>query len=266
MIEAILAGLSGLLIGSFLNVCIHRLPRDESVVHPRSHCPQCGASISWYDNVPVISWVLLKGHCRNCHSAITYRYPLVEVLTGICFFIAVWFRGPSLEAAKSCVFAAIMVDLIFTDFEERILPDEFTLGGTVLGIIFAALAPASNPLLGLLLPWQLGLTWLAVLESAATAAFLAGTLWSIGRIYALVRKREGLGLGDVKMVACIGAFLGLAPALLALLGGSLLGSIVGLAWIVLMRKEAATYELPFGSFLGIAAGVIGLLPPVSYVG
>jgi leader peptidase (prepilin peptidase)/N-methyltransferase len=260
--EAILAGLAGLLIGSFLNVCIYRLPRDLSVVTPRSHCPHCERTIAWYDNVPLLSWALLRGHCRHCGAGIPVRYPLVEAITGALFFAGVWQFGPTIMALKFCVFAAIMVDLIFTDFEERILPDEFTIGGTIVGVVLAAWVPTQTPMLPVLFPsTAVPIRAVSMLEAAATAVLLSGVLWGIGALYAKIRGREGLGFGDVKMVACIGAFLGLMQGLLGLMMGSLLGSVAGIAYILLARKDANSYELPFGSFLGIAAVVVALIQP-----
>jgi len=257
--EAILAGLFGLLIGSFLNVCIHRMPLDESVVSPRSRCPHCLTPIAWYDNIPVLSWLMLKGRCRTCQHSISPRYPIVELLTGVLFAAGVICFGPTWAAAKFCVFAAIMVALIFTDFEERILPDEFTLGGTAAGVLLALVAPPSPSPLSFLVPPAWNPSLVAMLEAASSGLLLSGVLWGIGELYAKVRKREGLGFGDVKMVACIGAFLGLSPALLTVIAGSLLGSLVGIAWIVVGRKDASTYELPFGSFLGVAAIAVALI-------
>ncbi|MDZ4799190.1 MAG: prepilin peptidase [Bryobacteraceae bacterium] len=260
MTEAILAGLSGLLIGSFLNVCIYRLPRDLSVVRPRSHCPSCERMISWYDNLPLISWLLLGRRCRHCQASISARYPAVELLTGLLFFAGIYLFGPTVAGAKICLFSAIMIDLIFTDFEERILPDEFTLGGALAGIALAAWAPPAA-FFQLFFPDTLPPRLFAVLESALSAVLLAGLLWSIGALYARIRGREGLGFGDVKMVACIGAFLGLSPAVLTIMFGSLLGSVVGLSYIAFTKRDARTYELPFGSFLGIAAVLVALLRP-----
>ena len=137
MSAAILALLAGLLIGSFLNVCIHRLPRDLSVVRPRSFCPQCKHMIAWYDNIPLASYVVLGGRCRHCGAKISLRYPLVEFLTAMFFFYEVSTLGPTLTAVKMCVFCAIAIALIFCDLEKRILPDEFTLGGIALGLLFA---------------------------------------------------------------------------------------------------------------------------------
>ena len=253
MPEAIVAALFGLLIGSFLNVCIYRMPRDLSVVHPRSFCPGCEKPIAWYDNIPVLTWLLLRGACRHCSAPISWRYPAVELLTGVLFFVGVYELGPTLPALKFCLFAAIQVALIFTDVEERILPDEFTLGGTVVGLVLAWFVPMPPGMAGLLLDPDLDRRLVAVVESAFGGLFLAGVLWSIGALYHRVRGREGLGLGDVKMVACIGAFLGLGNALLTVVAGSVLGSVVGIAYIWFAGEKASEYELPFGSFLGVAA-------------
>jgi leader peptidase (prepilin peptidase)/N-methyltransferase len=149
LIEAILAGLVGLLIGSFLNVCIYRLPRDLSVVSPRSFCPQCEGPIAWFDNIPLVSYFVLRMRCRKCGKRIPLRYPLVELLTGAAFFCAVWALGLTAAALKFSVFGAVVIALVFSDLEERILPDEFTLGGTALGILFAIFVPMKYGILHL---------------------------------------------------------------------------------------------------------------------
>ncbi len=259
MLEATLALAAGLLIGSFLNVCIYRMPRDLSVVRPRSFCPACEHPLAWYDNVPVLSYILLRGRCRKCGEPISARYPVVEVLTGLLFFGIVLAYGPSRIALKQCTFAALIVGLIFSDFEERILPDELTLGGAALGVLFAALAPSDVGLLALVLPQEWGPVWLSVTRSLLGAVVSSSLLWLVGVLYLRLRKREGLGLGDVKMVAMIGAFLGLQGALLTVIVGSVIGSVLGLGYILITRKDASTYELPFGTFLGIAALACGLL-------
>ena len=253
LIEAAIAGLFGLLIGSFLNVCIYRMPRDLSVVRPRSFCPSCEHMIAWYDNIPVLSYMLLRGRCRNCQAGIPIRYPVVEALTGALFFTAVWVFGVSLLALKFCVFSAILVELVFSDLEERILPDEFTIGGAIFGVAIATKVPLHGSF------WQTILSgihakWIvSVVESAFAGLFSAFALWAIGALYAKVRHREGLGLGDVKMVGMIGCFLGLQGVLLTLIAGSTLGAVSGLLYIVLTKKDASTYELPMGTFLGTAA-------------
>lgn len=257
MIEALVAALFGLIIGSFLNVCIYRMPRDLSVVRPRSFCPECNHTIAWFDNIPLVSYAVLAGRCRRCGQRIPFRYPLVELLTGVQFFCAFWFLGTTLAAAKFAVFGAIMIALVFSDLEERILPDEFTLGGTALGVIFAAFVPVTGGILLLIFynSKHPRLVW--VFDSLLAAGVYSGMLWGLRTVYEKIRHREGMGLGDVKMAAMIGAFLGLQATLLAFLVGSLLGVVVGICYAWFTGKDASTYELPFGSFLGVAALGVG---------
>jgi leader peptidase (prepilin peptidase)/N-methyltransferase len=273
LIVAIFAALFGLLIGSFLNVCIYRMPRDLSVVTPRSFCPECKQTIAWFDNIPLVSYALLGGRCRRCGHRISLRYPIVELLTGVVFFCAFWFPArqsggwtleTTLAAAKFAAFGAIMIALVFSDLEERILPDEFTLGGTALGAIFAAFVPVSGGIL-LAIFFSSPNQWLVSLcDSLLAAAICSGSLWAVRGLYERVRQREGLGLGDVKMGAMIGAFLGLQGALLTLLVGSLLGVVVGLGYTWFTGKDASTYELPFGSFLGASALGVGFFSEVIF--
>jgi leader peptidase (prepilin peptidase)/N-methyltransferase len=262
MIEALLAGLFGLLIGSFLNVCIHRWPRDLSVVRPRSHCPKCEAMIAWYDNVPVLSYLLLRGRCRHCGARISWRYPVVELMTGALFFNFVYAAGgPTPAAIKMCLFAALLVGLLFSDLEERILPDELTLGGLAAGFVFSVFVPVPGDTAQSLL-WLAGVDVNGTAQSVAEAVFGAAIpaffLWGAGAVYKMIRHREGLGFGDVKLIAMVGAFLGLQGAVAAWLLGSVSGSIVGLAYIRASRKDAATYELPFGTFLAAGALVVAV--------
>jgi leader peptidase (prepilin peptidase) / N-methyltransferase len=259
-----LAGLFGLLIGSFLNVCIYRMPRDLSVVRPRSFCPQCEHPIVWYDNIPLVSYALLSGRCRRCGRRIPIRYPIVELLTGVLFFCAFRFLGSSVAAAKFAVFGAIMIALVFSDLEERILPDEFTLGGTAIGAIFAAFVPVSGGILLVLLYHAKFPRLVSVGDSLLAAGICSGALWLVRALYEKIRNREGLGLGDVKMGAMIGAFLGIQGALLSLLLGSLLGAIIGLGYAWFTGKDASTYELPFGSFLGASALAVGFFGEVIF--
>jgi leader peptidase (prepilin peptidase)/N-methyltransferase len=251
MLEAGIALLFGLIAGSFLNVCIYRWPRDLSVVKPRSHCTSCEKTIAWYDNIPVVSFVILGGRCRYCQARISFRYPVVELSTGLLFFYWVFAYGLSAFAVKMCVFTALLVGLIFADLEERILPDEMTLGGVLLGLVFAYFVPLKDVLY--FAEVQLPGKFLSVAESALGAAFPAFFLWGAGWLYEKIRHRQGLGLGDVKLIAMVGAFLGLHSALLTLILGSIAGSIVGYAYIKFTHKDASTYELPFGTFLGLAA-------------
>ncbi len=257
MIEAVIAGLFGLLIGSFLNVCIFRLPRDLSVVQPRSFCPACEHQIRWYDNVPLLSYILLRGRCRDCGEKISIRYPLVELTTGLLFFGVVAALGVTWVAAKFCVFGTILLVLIVSDLEERILPDEFTKGGAILGVLFAAVVPL-NGIWRFLLPSIRDVRIQSIIESVFAAVFSSLALWLVGAVYQKIRHREGLGFGDIKMVAMIGAFLGLQGALLTLIVGSLLGSVIGIVYVLITRKDLSTYELPFGSFLGAAAFGVAL--------
>jgi leader peptidase (prepilin peptidase)/N-methyltransferase len=254
LLEILLAFLAGLLIGSFLNVCVFRLPRDLSVVQPRSFCPGCEKTIAWYDNVPLASYIVLRGRCRHCAERIPLRYPLVELATGLAFGIcAAAFGGFTLIAAKFAIFAAILIALIATDLEERILPDEFTLGGIGLGILIAAFVPMEPGFANLLLGRYLGPAGRSIGEAVLGAGVSSGLIWLVAWLYERIRHREGMGLGDVKMIGMIGAFLGLPCALLTLILGALLGGVGGLIFVLATRKNASTYELPFGSFLGFAA-------------
>ena len=258
----ILAFLAGLLIGSFLNVCVFRLPNDLSVVRPRSFCPACRKTIAWYDNVPLLSFAVLRGRCRHCAARISIRYPLVELFTGVAFAACVAGFGLSLEALKYAVFAAITITLTATDMEERILPDEFTLGGAALGVILAYFVLMPTGLARLILPSSTGTHWLSVEESVIGGGLSSGCIWSVGWLYQRVRHREGLGLGDVKMIAMIGTFLGLPGALLTLIVASAVGAAGGLIYIFITGKDASTYELPFGSFLGMAALAVAVFGEV----
>jgi leader peptidase (prepilin peptidase)/N-methyltransferase len=259
MLEAFLALLAGLLIGSFLNVCIYRMPRDLSVVSPRSFCPSCEHTVAWYDNVPILSYLVLRGRCRHCAKPIPVRYPVVEALTGLLFFSFVLVLGPSLNALKLCVFSALVVGLTFSDLEQRILPDEFTLGGIGLGLVFSTLVQFHDTFAAIFLPYTWNHVWISLAESVLAAILPALLLWVLGALYFKIRKREGLGLGDVKMVAMIGAFLGLQGAIETVMVGSVLGSVIGLIYVYGARKDPGSYELPFGTFLGAGAIAVALL-------
>ncbi|MGA2184350.1 MAG: prepilin peptidase [Bryobacteraceae bacterium] len=257
MLAAALAFLAGLLIGSFLNVCIYRLPRDLSVARPsRSFCPACEKTIVWYDNIPLVSYVLLAGRCRYCHEHISIRYPLVELATAAWFAWAAGVLGPVPDAFRLCAFGAILIALVVTDFEAQILPDEFTIGGAVLGIVLSLFIPIHEGIAHFFLYNHERIASLG--EAVLGAAVSSLVLWLLRWTYEKVRHREGLGLGDVKMVAMMGAFLGLQGVLFTIMVGSILGSVVGLGFILIARKDAATYELPYGSFLGMAGLAVAL--------
>lgn len=258
MIEALIAGLFGLLFGSFLNVCIYRWPRDLSVVKPRSHCPECEKPIASYDNIPVLSYLLLGGRCRGCKTRISWRYPLVEILTALSFFYFVLVLGVGLITLKYCVFSCLLIGLVFADLETLILPDEFTIGGIVIGLLssFVISVPDSTfRMISELAGYRLGPVANSVGEAVLGAFLPAGALWFGGWAFEKLRHKEGLGFGDVKMIAMVGAFLGLRGSLLTVVIGSLLGSVIGMAYIAFTRKNASEYQLPFATFLGVAAFV-----------
>jgi len=246
----------GLIIGSFLNVCILRIPERKSIVMPASACPKCGAPIRPYDNIPVISWVLLGGKCRSCKTRISAMYPAVELLTGILFWVCYWAFGLTTETLKWAAFSALLVVLVFTDLRERILPDVVNFTGFGIGL---ALSFVTKPTDGTAL-WIANHMFdfpppapiLSFADALIGAAIGSGLLWLVSEAYFRLRGREGMGLGDVKMMLMAGAFLGAKRTLLTILGGSLLGSVLGLIFIFARRKES-NYELPFGSFLGMAA-------------
>ena len=269
MIEAILALVIGLVIGSFLNVIIHRWPRGRSVVKPRSHCVRCRNPIAWYDNIPLLSYALLLGRCRHCGRRISIRYPAVELITGLLFYWFVRTLGPTAAAAKMCVFSALLVALIFCDLEKRLLPDQLTKGGIVIGLLFAFFVPVPGFFASAILLLMFHAEPKGLAQSLAEWAFGALLppffLWFAGWVYEKVRHREGLGFGDVKLIAMVGSFLGLTGALATLIVGSVAGSIVGYSYIKATGKDPATYPLPFGTFLG-AAGLLMALATKSIFG
>ncbi|MDQ2844168.1 MAG: prepilin peptidase [Acidobacteriota bacterium] len=249
--------LFGLILGSFLNVCVYRIPRDLSVVTPRSFCPECGQQLSWMQNVPVLSYLLLKGRCRFCRHQIGLRYPAVELMTGALFALIVWRYGLTLAACKWAVFDCLLITLFWTDLEERILPDELTLGGGVAGFLFAVFAAVPGPS-AMILPdasWR----WQSILNAGLGLALLSLPVWAIGTAYGRLRKREALGLGDVKLLMLLGVFLGPQDGLVALTLGAVGGALTGIAILIWTKKNAQTYELPFGSFLCAGAVLVPFL-------
>ena len=246
----------GLLIGSFLNVCILRIPEGKSIVLPASACPKCGAKIRPYDNIPVVSYLLLRGRCRNCKTRISPMYPLVEILTAILFFGCYWVFGLTIETLKWCTFSAIMIVLVFTDLRERILPDVVNFFGFGIALVFSIFLTTEDGtaqwLAHAVFP-SLHSTWaISFLDALLGAAAGGGLLWLVMEAYFRLRHREGMGLGDVKMMLMVGAFLGIKRTMLTIFAGSLLGSLLGIGFI-LARGKKSDYELPFGTFLGTAA-------------
>lgn len=231
----------GLIFGSFMNVCILRLPLGKSIVRPRSQCPGCHSPIAWYQNIPVFSWIALRGRCASCAQPISPRYPFVEALSG-AIALALWLvYGPDPRFLIATPFALALVVLFFTDLDHQLLPDAVTLSGTVLGLTVAWF----NPFLG-------GDGWHRVWEALAGAALGSGLLWSVGAVYGRLRGVEAMGLGDVKMMAFVGAFVGPSGVLFTIFGASLVGAAFGLALIPL-RGRSLKDSLPFGCFLAPAA-------------
>ncbi len=261
--EQCIAVTLGLLLGSFLNVCIHRWPNDLSVVKPRSFCPHCERPIAAYDNIPILSYLLLGGKCRHCKASISFRYPLVELLTGLCFAWFTALHGLTLTTAANCVFAFLLIGLSFSDLETLLLPDELTLGGTVAGLAFSLFVPvrdSSFALTASLAGFHPAARWASFGEAVLGATVPAGIMWLIGYLFEKIRHKEGLGFGDVKMIAMIGAFLGLLGMLQTLILASIAGSVIGIIWLKLAGKETDTYQ-PFGTFLGAAALLTAILGP-----
>lgn len=232
------AAILGLCLGSFLNVVIHRLPLGQSLLRPRSRCPHCGHAIRPWHNLPVLGWLWLRGRCADCRAAIPVRYPLVELAGGLFTLTAVLaFPTPWHSAAALWLFLSLLA-VFFIDLEHRIIPDEISLGGTVLGLVLAH--------------WTIGLR-----PALAGAVAGAAGLFLVGWFYRRIRGRDGMGFGDVKLAAMLGAFLGLSGLVMTVLFASVLGSATGIALIAVRRGSGAT-ALPFGSFLAPAA-VVALL-------
>lgn len=257
-ISVVFAGLFGLLLGSFLNVCVYRIPRDLSVVHPRSFCPNCEHGIAWYDNIPLVSYVYLRGRCRRCSHIIGWRYPFVEASTSALFALTMAEYGWSAAVLKWMLFEAIMIVLFWTDLEERILPDELTIGGAAAGLLVAFFVPTPGLFGTWLLP-SLQPPYLSLLNGASAACILTLPIALVAWIYGKVRHREGLGLGDLKLLILLGVFLGLEDGVRALLIASIAGSVIGVLYVLITRRDASTYWLPFGSFLCAAGAILPLL-------
>ena len=279
---------TGLAFGSFLNVCIYRLPLGISVVSPRSACPKCKQPIALYDNVPVLSWLILRGRCRHCKARITPRYLLIELLTGALFVACYAAFGLTVSTLKYCSFAFLLLGLIFTDAETKLLPDKLTLPGFALGIVFSLTVPV-NDLASQFLPAMVNLPFssdvsarlLSLLDSLLGAAVGASFIYGAGAIYLRWRGMEGMGFGDVKLMAMVGAFLGTKLTILTIFTASLAGSVFGLTTVLVvwlkrthrfMRRLANAqaarrrgwqsaqmvyryYQMPFGVFLGSMAFV-----------
>ena len=276
----------GLAFGSFLNVCIYRLPLDMSVVTPRSACPKCKQGIALYDNLPVLSWLILRGRCRHCKASISPRYLVIELLTGALFLACYWYFGWTLSLLKYCTFSFLLLGLIFTDAETKLLPDKLTLTGLALGLILSLIVPV-NDLAAQFLSGSVNLPisgdvsdrlW-SLLDSLLGAGLGASFIYGAAIMYLRWRGTEGMGLGDVKLMAMVGAFLGMKLTVLTIFAGSLAGSFFGLGTVLIvwikrthrfMKRLASVqaarrrgwqsaqvvyrnYQMPFGVFLGSMA-------------
>ena len=226
-------------LGSFLNVCIYRWPAGESVIRPRSRCPGCGTPIPWYDNIPVLSWLILRGRCRRCGEKISIQYPAVELATALIWLGTALWLGPGLAAVRGALFLSILLGIAIIDGKHQIIPDQFSLGGTALGLGIAAW-PDGFPL------------QTAVIGAGVAYALMWGVKWAAEAVL----KKPALGVGDIHMMAMIGAFLGLSGALLTVFLGSALGLLIGVpvAWFRGKLEALGTY-LPLGTFLAMGAAV-----------
>ena len=285
-IAAIVTFFFGLIFGSFLNVVIYRVPRGQSIVKPRSACPNCGTLIRSYDNIPVLSWIILRGRCRDCSHPISARYAVVELLCGFLFVSAYFYAAPLdnplavWTMIKLCVLFFLLLGLIFIDFEHHLLPDALTFPGIFAGLIFSLKVPVGGmPLFftGKLLTLRWPLPAISFVDSLTGAAIGALFIYAVGEFYFRLRHIEGMGLGDVKLMAMVGAFLGPKMTLFTIFAGALLGTIFGVSATLLVwrkrifrrnkRRENNVfarswksaklmfryYEVPFGVFLGSMA-------------
>ncbi len=256
-----LAGIFGAIIGSFLNVVIHRVPREESIVFPNSRCPSCSAVIVFYDNIPILSYLLLGGKCRGCKKHISSRYPFVEFLTAMLFIAVAWHDGLSWALPFNLIFSAALLALVFIDAEHMILPNVITYPG----IVFAVIARLALPYLTGTLHFddlpsltQGALSnspvWVVSLVGSFLGALIGGgSLWLMGWTWEKLRGIEAMGLGDVKMMFMVGAYFGWRLTILTIFVGVLSGSIIGIALMARQGKKNMQMLLPFGVFLGIGS-------------
>jgi leader peptidase (prepilin peptidase)/N-methyltransferase len=278
--------LVGLVFGSFLNVCIYRMPLGLDVVKPRSACPKCKQLIAFYDNVPVLSWLILRGRCRKCSARISPRYLFIELLTAALFAACYWYFGLTLATLKYCTFAFLLLGLIFTDAETKLLPNKLTLPGIALGLLFSLIVPVNDlasqfapGMVNLPVSNDIAIRLFSLLDSLLGAAVGASFIYGAGAIYWRWRHVEGMGFGDVKLMAMVGAFLGIKLTVFTIFTASVAGSLFGLStvfmvWIKRSRRflgrfsNAAAarrrawqsaqmmyryYQMPFGVFLGSMA-------------
>ncbi|MDQ6959054.1 MAG: A24 family peptidase [Mariprofundaceae bacterium] len=230
--------LLGLVFGSFANVLVYRLPRGESIVSPGSRCPSCGHALSWYENIPLASWLVLRGHCRHCDEAISIRYPLLELCLGLTWGYMAWHFGWEMELVTALIFSMMLWVLTWIDLETGLLPDVITLPGIAIGIVFGMV--------------------LGHLQDSVIGAVAGYSLfWLVARVFLLLTGREGLGYGDFKLLAMLGAFLGWQALPFVIFISSFCGAVIGSIYLLLTRKHVRA-QIPFGPYLA-ASGMIWLL-------
>jgi len=237
-----IAAAFGAIVGSFLNVCIHRLPRGKSIVWPGSACPACGRELSWFENIPIASYTVLRGRCRSCRTPISARYPVVELITALLFAACAWAYGPTLLFVSRVLFGSALIVLFAIDLEHHLLPNVVTLPGIVVGFVFSLFLPPG---------------WL---DSLIGLVVGGGGLFLIAEGYYRLRHEEGLGMGDVKMLAMVGAFLGWKLTIVTLMMASFAGSVIGVL-LIATRRGDMKYALPFGTFLALGAAVASTVGP-----
>lgn len=241
-VQAAIAAAFGAIVGSFLNVCIYRLPLKLSIVWPASACPRCRRELSWYENIPVVSYAVLRGRCRTCREPIGIRYPIIEATTALMFGAAWWYYGPGALVASRLVFGCALIVLFAIDLEHHLLPNVVTLPGIVVGLVFSLFTYPG---------------WLASLIGVVVGG---GSLYATAEAYYRVRHEEGLGMGDVKMLAMVGAFLGWKLTVMTLMLASVSGSIIGLL-LIAAGRGTMKYALPFGTFLALGAAAAATVGP-----
>lgn len=235
MFITMVVGIVGLMMGSFFNVCVHRIPLHQSVVTPGSHCPKCQHSIAWYDNIPVLSWLLLKAKCRHCASPISWRYPFLEAAVGVSWALIASHYGLSLLLAQALIFVSLLWVLSLIDLETGLLPDVLTYPGMIIGLMFAA--------------------WLSYLPDAVIGCVAGyGIFWIVNFLFKLITGQEGMGHGDFKLMAMLGAFMGWQALPFIVFASSIIGALVGGIWMLASRQERRV-EIPFGPYLALA-GVV----------
>jgi len=239
-IEIILIFILGLIIGSFSNVCIYRIPKNESIIYPASHCPNCRSNISPKDNIPILSYILLKGRCRNCKSKISIQYPIVEFLTGLIYLIIYLIYGLSIQTLIYIILSSVLIIIAFIDFNEQIVPDVISLPGIVIGFVLSFFVP-----------------YISFINSALGVVVGGGIILIIGLVGSVIFKKEAMGGGDVKLAAMIGAFLGWRYIIISLFLGFFLGALAGIL-LILLKIKSREDVIPFGPFI-VLGSLITLL-------